>query len=62
MSCLSWLFSPPYVIVITITTMVALENLDYNDLNLNSLKELEWKNKTQDMLKCWNGIHNGGKF
>jgi len=62
MSCLSWLFSPPFVIIITITKMVALENLDCNDLNLNSLKKLKWKNKNQDMLKCWNGIHNGGKF
>jgi hypothetical protein len=42
--------------------MVTLENLDCNDLNLNSLKELEWETKNQDMLKCWNGIHNGGKF
>jgi len=36
--------------------------LDCNDLNLNSLKKLEWKNNNQDMLKCWNGIHNGDKF
>jgi hypothetical protein len=42
--------------------MVALEILDYNDLNLNSLKKLKSKNKNKNMLKCWNGIHNGGKF
>jgi hypothetical protein len=42
MNCLSWLLSPPFI-AITMTTIVAVENLNYNDLDLNSFKNQNGK-------------------
>jgi hypothetical protein len=42
MNCLSWLLSPPHI-AITMITIVVVEKLNYNDLDLNSLKKSKWK-------------------
>ncbi len=60
MNCLSWLLSPP-LIVITMIIIILVENLDYNYLDLNSLRESKWKNigiKTSSS----DGQHNSGGF
>jgi hypothetical protein len=48
--------------VVTIITIVAVKNLDCNDLDLNSLKESNGKTLDQSKLTCCNGQHNSGGF